>query len=105
MIEQMGSEIGEEHQARDDPRPPNVHESCANLLRGKRAVYAPQARAIRLGAKVRAERHATLRLSPNASRPASSSRRYDKRTARSVFDRSISLAGCRMHFTARRPKS
>jgi len=31
------------------------------------AVYAPQARAIRLGAKVRAERHATLRLSPNAS--------------------------------------
>jgi hypothetical protein len=75
MIEQMCGEIGEEHQARDDPSPPNVHESCANLLRGKRAVYAPQARLIRLGAKVRAERHATLQLSPKASRTASSSRR------------------------------
>jgi hypothetical protein len=42
MIEQMGGEIGEQHQARDDPRAPNVHESCANLLRAKRAVYAAQ---------------------------------------------------------------
>ena len=26
MIEQMGGEIGEQHQTRDDPRAPNVHE-------------------------------------------------------------------------------
>jgi hypothetical protein len=51
MIEQMGGEVGEQHQARDDPRAPNVHESCANLLRGPACRLRAASRVIYFGPK------------------------------------------------------
>ena len=46
MIQQVRREVRKQNASGDETKPADVHEGCANLLRGKRAVYAPQARLV-----------------------------------------------------------